>query len=356
LVNIVSIVGAEMKVVRYVNMNERHPTGIGTQISQFLQRMETYVTIKKHTLNHIEIMLKGKPRLGYLSMLANKLIPVKKSKNEILHAGDISLTPYISDTFDIIEIWDTMPFEQFNVYQKDYISALNIATYIPKTLKVDILVTHSEETKRNVQRLFGDKEIKVIPAGIDTDFFMPHETIEKEYRSVLAVAAYYPQKNLSSLIEGCGYASQKEPLTLRLVGRQRGFQKSLDDYPNMKVEYLGYVSKEQLLIEYNRASIYCSASLKEGFGVTPLEAMACGTLPVLSNIPTHMETVKGNGIYFDATDVVSIGKSINMALRFPGYSEDSGIREHLHKAAMEYSWTRVISKWLELYESLGVFP
>ena len=312
MVNIVSIVGAEMKVVRYVNMNERHPTGIGTQISQFLQRMETYVTIKKHTLNHIEIMLKGKPRLGYLSMLANKLIPVKKSKNEILHAGDISLTPYISDTFDIIEIWDTMPFEQFNVYQKDYISALNIATYIPKTLKVDILVTHSEETKRNVQRLFGYKEIKVIPAGIDTDFFMPHETIEKEYRSVLAVAAYYPQKNLSSLIEGCGYASQQEPLTLRLVGRQRGFQKSSDGYPNMKVEYLGYVSKEQLLIEYNRASIYCSASLKEGFGVTPLEAMACGKPVLAGNKDGSVDALRQGelGVLIDPDNIEEIASAL----------------------------------------------
>src|SRR5436309_7301453 len=102
--------GPRMKSVRYVHMKERHPTGIGLQNSQFLQHMNGHVNFREHKIRHHEMNFMGKARFGYLSVLANKAIPLRKSKDEILHAGDFSLVPFYTDDFDIVEVWDTMPF------------------------------------------------------------------------------------------------------------------------------------------------------------------------------------------------------------------------------------------------------
>src|SRR2546428_564477 len=198
-------------------MKERigQQTGIGRQNSEFISKIS--LKMHNHYIRHFEFNWGDERHLGYLSILANKLVPIKKSKNEILHAGDISLTPFISDKFDIIEIWDMMPFEEFNLYQKNFISAFIFASYIPPALSADIIVAHTEESKKIFLSFFGDKKIIVIPAGIDTNFFRILRDIQKEERSVLTIAAGYPQENLINLVRGCGKAGN---VSLRIIGNR----------------------------------------------------------------------------------------------------------------------------------------
>jgi len=333
-------------------MKERigQQTGIGRQNSEFISKIS--LKIRNHYIRHFEFNWGDERHLGYLSILANKLVPIKKSKNEILHAGDISLTPFISDKFDIIEIWDMMPFEEFNLYQNNFISAFIFASYIPPALSADIIVAHTEESKKIFLSFFGDKEVYVIPAGIDTDFFRIMPNIVKESRSVLAIAAGYPQENLVNLVKGCGESGN---VILRIIGdrldaneRKKLFSIA-SKYKDLALIFIGYVSDEKLREYYNFSSVYCSASFKEGFGLTPVEAMACGTVPVLSKIDPHIDTAWQRGIFFNPKKPDEIADSLNMAFDY-----DIVDRIQLRESALEYSWSKVIPKWLSLYESLGV--
>src|SRR2546422_3288681 len=120
-----------MTHVRYVHMLERHPTGIGRQNAEYVERMAPRLDLRTHQLRHWEINIRGRPQFGYVSMLANRLVPLRKMENEILHAGDSSLVPFFGDAFDIVEIWDTMPFERLDLYQRDLVSAFHAGSTVP---------------------------------------------------------------------------------------------------------------------------------------------------------------------------------------------------------------------------------
>ena len=99
-----------------------------------------------------------------------------------------------------------------------------------------------------------------------------------------------------------------------------------------------YVSEEDLICLYNISTCFIYPSFFEGFGLPPLEAMACGTPVAVANATSLPEVVGDAGIYFDPFDVQSIQNAISVLM------EDSVLRSELSKKGIErnklFSWEK----------------
>jgi glycosyltransferase involved in cell wall biosynthesis len=131
---------------------------------------------------------------------------------------------------------------------------------------------------------------------------------------ILCVAESRPYKNLSRLIIAFSRL-QKNNLRLVIVGNRSKLSGDLEDMPNKlgisnRVFFTGRISDDELVFLYNKATAFVFPSLYEGFGIPPLEAMACGCPTIVSNASSLPEVCGDAVIYFNPEDTNSISKSI----------------------------------------------
>jgi len=118
------------------------------------------------------------------------------------------------------------------------------------------------------------------------------------------------------------------------------------------VRFLGYVPAEDLVALYNLADLFVFPSLYEGFGLPPLEAMACGLPVVASTAPALREVLDDAALLVHPQDVVALTEAMAAALR------DEALRSRLRQAglrrAAQFSWERTARETAAVYrEAVG---
>ena len=118
-----------------------------------------------------------------------------------------------------------------------------------------------------------------------------------------------------------------------------------------RAHFTGFVPDADLAHLYRRAYALAQPSLMEGFGLPPVEAMACGTPVLYSTAGSLPEVVGEAGLYFDPTDVEAMSDAISSLLDRP---EE---RERLAGLALErsrrFTWASAARSLLECFEELG---
>ena len=113
---------------------------------------------------------------------------------------------------------------------------------------------------------------------------------------------------------------------------------------------LGFIPDDDLKVVFNLAGVYCQPSLYEGFGLPVLEAMACGTPVVASDISAHREIAGNNVMYVDPKSPEDISKGIKKMM------DDNTIRDKFIKSGLErakqYGWKKVADGTLSVYEKI----
>jgi glycosyltransferase involved in cell wall biosynthesis len=117
------------------------------------------------------------------------------------------------------------------------------------------------------------------------------------------------------------------------------------------VHFLGRVSDEELVWLYNAAQVFVFPSFYEGFGLPPLEAMACGTPVIVSNVSSLPEVVGDAGLIIDPTDANDLTVAIWRLLSDQALREEM-IDKGFRRAAL-FSWERAARETLELYRRLA---
>jgi len=114
------------------------------------------------------------------------------------------------------------------------------------------------------------------------------------------------------------------------------------------VRFLGFVPFETLRCFYEYAAAFVFPSRHEGFGLPPLEAMACGTPVVTSNVSSLPEVVGDAAVLVNPENVLDIARGIREVLL------DEGLRAELvrrgREQAARFSWERTARQMLEIYE------
>ncbi len=134
--------------------------------------------------------------------------------------------------------------------------------------------------------------IYVVPNGVDTTLFKP-STLPRE-RFLLVVGASYSHKNIEELIERA--ALWRHDYSLVIVSSRGKYREVLgravaDAGLSDKVSFIPYATTDELLRLYQTCAALVFPSKWEGFGIPPLEALACGARVIASDIPVHREVL-----------------------------------------------------------------
>lgn len=231
------------------------------------------------------------------------------------------------------------------------------------------ILTCSYASKEDILRCYKIPEQKVVVTyyGVSKDF-QPVDNpdklaqVQKKYHLhhplILYVGSFTVRKNLVRLIRAFHrlIAEKKLDAYLLLVGRP--LSPSLD-LPSLvkelelehRISFISdYIPQEVLCLLYNLADLFVYPSLYEGFGLPPLEAMACGTPVVTSNISSLPEIVGDAAILINPYNPGEIAEAL-----FEGLT-NGVLREELvqkgRERVQQFSWKKTAQETLQVYQSL----
>jgi glycosyltransferase involved in cell wall biosynthesis len=117
------------------------------------------------------------------------------------------------------------------------------------------------------------------------------------------------------------------------------------------VIFPGYVPDDDLVKFYNAADLLVYPSLYEGFGLPPLEAMACGTPVITSNTSSLPEVVGDAGIMVDPVDIDALTESIYQVLNNPNLQED--MQKNGLERSKIFTWEKTAKETWKIYEMIN---
>jgi glycosyltransferase involved in cell wall biosynthesis len=204
------------------------------------------------------------------------------------------------------------------------------------------VIVISEFVRRGVEQLGIDAtRIRVVPLGLDHARLQPGSSEREPF--LLYPARRWPHKNHARLFEAFALVRRERP-ELRLVLTGGGGTSA--PLP-AGVESRGHVSGDEVVSLMQRASALVFPSLYEGFGLPPLEAMACGCPVACSNAAALPETVGDAAQLFDPRDPRAIADAVLDLLSSP----EPWIERGLLRAA-RYSWDETARRTDAVYREL----
>ncbi|MCK5240887.1 glycosyltransferase family 4 protein [bacterium] len=230
--------------------------------------------------------------------------------------------------------------------------------------KSDLITTDSQFIKDEAADIlnFSQDRIVVVPMGYETALFKRYspaqiEAFKKEKglpgKYILFVGSIEPRKNIEKLLTAYLQLPDvlKKEYKLVLVGFSGWRNKSIMELiQKMKehVIFLGYLNVIELALIYNAATLFAYPSLYEGFGLPPLEAMACGA-PVLVSKVASLPEVCGEAVqYCDPLDVYDIAENMQKLL------ENESLRNTLAEKSQEhikkYTWDNAAHEMSIVFE------
>ncbi len=258
----------------------------------------------------------------------------------------------------IISVWGS------DVYDFPKKSALHKNLFERVLSKADRICSTSHCMKEETQK-YSDKTIDVVPFGIDTELFAPQgkgfaekqeitigiiKSLEKKYGIEYLVRAFHevlkanPAKNLRLLVVGDGSGGAEYKKMCADLG--------ITD----KVTFTGKVSHTDIVKYHQEIDIFVSLSVldSESFGVSLVEAMACGKPVVASNVAGFRE-VLGNdncGILVPRNNHIEAAKAITNYINHPKMASETGARAR--KRVLEhYDWNRNLEQMVAIYKGMA---
>jgi glycosyltransferase involved in cell wall biosynthesis len=216
--------------------------------------------------------------------------------------------------------------------------------------RADVIIAVSAFTAERVQALLGLDAVVVHEApsrGMNPPSAEEVERVREQYRLppefVLHVGNIEPRKDVVTLVEAC----KRVPLPLVLTGHGLWGNRS----PEGALE-IGHVPTADLPALYGSATMVGYASKYEGFGLPPVEAMACGAAVVSTPVPSIVEVAGDGAEVFQPGDVDGLTSTLRRLL------DDQPMRSALATRGSErvraMSWARCAQETADVYRSLGV--
>jgi glycosyltransferase involved in cell wall biosynthesis len=238
------------------------------------------------------------------------------------------------------------------------------------TRRAQAIITDSECSKRDLMKYFQVPESKIhvifpavenpkMIAGTATNH--SQTAILEKYGTrqpyILYVGKHHPYKNIHTLVQA--YTIHPEVYNhFRLVigGKQEPRRKTLYETAwkldqNQHIRFTDFIPDEDLAALYLGASLFVFPSCYEGFGLPPLEAMACGVPTITSNASSLPEVAGDAAIQIDPNDVQGLADAMRAVLTKPALAHS--LREKGLKQAQRFSWEHAALQHRQLYEYLS---
>jgi len=230
------------------------------------------------------------------------------------------------------------------------------------------IITISQNTKQDLIKHFQvpEDKIAVYYLGIEKQFkiienYAKIKELKDKYGItkpyLFFISAWRSHKNFEGLIKAFKILKKQYNLDYQLIlgGQEDKY------YPNIKktidksifkhdIITPGFIPDNELVLFYNAADLYVNPSFYEGFGFTGLEAMACATPVVSSNLSSLPEAMGEAAIYFDPYNINEMAQTINKVL------SNSQLKESLKQKGFnqikKYSWIDCAQKTHKIYQQI----
>ncbi|NWJ95971.1 MAG: glycosyltransferase family 4 protein [Chloroflexi bacterium] len=313
--------------------------------------------------------------LEWLAWMDNPFpFPAPLSGLDVFHFPDFALPPHRKGK-GLVTIHDL----SFMVVPECAEAGLRryLTAAVPHAVKrANRVIVVSENIKHELVERLGTppEKIKVVYNGVGPQFRPFNETERFELEEVrqrhklpkhfaLFVSTIEPRKNLTRLVEAWAEVKQTpagRDRKLVLAGR-RGwlyepiFRRISDLKLTEEITWLDFVPDVDLPALYNLAELFLFPSLYEGFGIPPLEALACGTPVVTADNTALREVFEGAAVLCQATNTVSITEAILTTLT--SLDGDRHLVTELRAAglnrAKQFTWERAAGETLALYREMA---
>jgi glycosyltransferase involved in cell wall biosynthesis len=204
-----------------------------------------------------------------------------------------------------LTIHDLSPLEHPEWFKKSFAAWYRL--FLPiLARRVRVIFTPSEYVKQKVAKRFGVTNVIVAPNGVDTSRFHPgakQDTHSFPEKYVLFVGSLQPRKNLHSLWKTWRTIKDENPdVWLVVAGEAGSVFGRIKLQPEERLHFPGYITEDDLPGLYSRATLFVLPSFDEGFGLSALEAMACGTPVIVSDGGALPEVVGDAARVFSLSD------------------------------------------------------
>lgn len=295
-------------------------------------------------------------------LLAGAQAEAKRAQPDLFHAAAYLAPPRLScplivNVFDITYLIFPQSFDwKWHVYAR---------TIIPRAVQSSVaILTLSEHARSEIVRAYAvpPAKVHIVAPGIGPEF-KPAVSADRiaalrakydlNETHLLYVGNANPRKNLTALVAAFALARRELPdLTLVLAGAGMEFSSEVDRALNTygvshAVRRLPFIPQDELPVLYASARAFFYASKLEGFGIPPVEAMACGT-PVISAPNPPMPEVLGDAAFFTFDDSPqALGRGAVRVLTDEALRRTLSARG-IQRAAL-YTWENAAQKTLAIY-------
>lgn len=307
--------------------------------------------------------------LTYRTFWTQLRLPVElfSHRPEILHVPAGQKIPPYRPCKTIVTIHD-IAFLTFKNYFHPSIRWRSIKFTRYAVRHADKIIAISESTKKDILNFYGVKpdRVVVIYHGVE-DIYRPINDVDQINKSrgkynlgsnyMLFVGVLQPRKNIPRLIRAFNsfIKNKKKDCQLVIAGKKGWLYDDIFHTTKiLKIEdrviFPGYVPIEDMPALMSGARLLVLPSLYEGFGIPLLEAMACGTPVIASNVSSIPEVVGDAGLLFDPYNEEEIAQAM-----FDVLSNES-LRSEMIKKGLEraklFSWEKAARQTLSVYEEV----
>jgi glycosyltransferase involved in cell wall biosynthesis len=355
--------GIVMNLIYDYRMQE---SGIGRYSENILNEMNNklcednfYIIINKNSkFNGIKCNSKV---FSFLEQFEIPYLSFKKNYN-LFHSPHFNF-PIFNQGKLVLTIHDLTPLLFPDIFSRKARIYMKTMIWLSK-FRADKIITVSQNTKDDLVEMFNynPNKIKVIYNGVDSSYKLIDNKkliseINNKYNTgenfLLYVGNIKPHKNIPVLLKALSNIDKQNKLVI--VGkRDKAYDEIFDiiDQNNLKdrIIFTGFVPDEDLILLYNAAALFVYPSLYEGFGLPPLEAMACGTPVITSNVSSLPEVVGDAAITVDPHNIKELSKKINKILSNKDL-QNKMIQRGIERAK-QFTWDKTARETIKVYEDV----
>jgi glycosyltransferase involved in cell wall biosynthesis len=304
------------------------------------------------TLRHVRSYRSGdRPITRFAAMNAGRVLPVLDGcQFDVVHYPVTVPVPRVRGAARVVSLHDVQHHELPQLFSPVE-RRLRVWAYDGAARGADLVLTISEHARQGIVERIGVPPDRVlsIPLGVDharfsADGASPAAGLALPERYVLYPANMWPHKNHRRLLDA--FAALDDPdLWLVLTGQTYGRERMLAGYE--RVRHLGHVAQADLAGVYRGATAVVFPSLFEGFGLPPLEAMACGVPVAASDRGALAEVCDDAALLFDPEDSEAMADAMRRV------TSDDALRVRLRAAgprhAAGFTWQASARRHVEAY-------
>ncbi len=289
-------------------------------------------------------------------------LALKKAKVDLLHALAFvapvaAPLPFITTIYDLSFIRYPKAFRPHNRWY--------LNTFTRQSAKrAKAIIAISESTRQDVIQAFGVSPDKVhtVYCGVDPVFkplpaseiaaFKAKKGLPEKF--ILRLGTIEPRKNVEGVIKAYAFWRKQDKTAPKLFiagGKgwyyQQVFQLVEELGLSEHIVFPGYLPQEDLPLWYNASDLFVYPSHFEGFGLPVLEAMACGTPVITSNVSSLPEVAGEAGILLHPTDTEALNQAMQTVFRNANLARD--MRQKGLVQAAKFNWRKTAAQTAQIY-------